>query len=172
MAKTKLTLTVNKKIVKEAKRQGVNISEFLENLLGCYTEANRPKGNLHEAYRQLFDSILFLLKEFDCEVVIAHGDETVSYNVEGKVQKNMVPYKIYLEPTGYFYVDAFEKRFKNIARISREDFLPAKKILSNLIDVLTTSKEVRDERTNEILMAKNIIDAMSKTLVKKLDNAV
>lgn len=167
MAKTKLTLTVKKKIVQEAKRQGVNISEFLENLLGCYTQANRPKGNLHEAYRQLFDSILLLLEEFDCDVIIAQGDETVSYNVEGKVQKNLVPYNIYLEPTGYFYVDAFEKRFKNINRISQEDFLPPKKILSNLIDALTTSEEVRDERINEILMAKDIIDAIFKRLVKK-----
>lgn len=171
MVKRKLTLTVNKEIVKEARKQGINISAFLEDSLGYYTEANKPTGDLYDAYSKFFDSILFLLQKFQCDVEIGEGEEKVSYDADGKVQKNLVPFKIYLESTGYYYVDAFEKRFKNINRISREDFLPPKKILSNLIDALTNSKQARTETINEILMAKEIIEAMSKRLVKKHSTA-
>jgi hypothetical protein len=73
MVKEKLTLSVDKDIVSKAKILGINISEITEKVLAGYTSAERPEGSFHDAYKQLFDSILPLLKEFDCTVKVAES---------------------------------------------------------------------------------------------------
>lgn len=168
MVKEKLTLSVDKAVVKKAKSLGVNISKFTENLLRGYISAKRPEGSFHEAYRQLCHSILPLAKEFDCRVQIAKGiDLAVIADDRGNEYEIERPISIFLVVDGSFYLDEDDKYFKNIKKIAPEDFLEPKRILSNLVEALAKSKESRDERIKEILMAKNIIDAMSNTLVKK-----
>lgn len=168
MGKEKLSLTVDKEIVKKAKRLGVNISKFTENLLKGYISAKKPEGSLYDGYKVLCDCILSLLREFDCKVQIAKGiDPAVISDDRGNEYEIERPISIFLVSDGSFYLDEDDKYFKDIKKIAPEDFLEPKRILSNLVEALAKSKEARDERIKEILMAKNIIDAMSKTLVKK-----
>ena len=168
MVKEKLTLSVDKEVVDKAKNLGINISDITEKVLKGYTSAERPKGDIHDAYRQLFDSILPLLKKFDCYVKIAEGIDTgVSRDCEDKEYEIEMPFAIFLESDGSFYVDEFEYYFEDIKKIEQRDFLIPERILSNLVEVLAKSEEARNEKMAEILMAKRIIDAMSETLLEK-----
>src|SRR4030042_4661323 len=147
MVKEKLTLSVDKEVVEKAKKLGINISEITEKVLRGYTSAEKPKGNLYEAYQKLFDSIVPLLKEFDCRVKIAEGYDTlVTTDSDGKDHEYDVPINIFLESDGSFYIDEFDHIFKDIQSISSRDFLSPEKILSNLVDALAKSEEKREEK--------------------------
>lgn len=163
--KQKLTLSVDKEVVEKAKKLGINISEITEKVLTGYTSAEKPDGSLHEAYTKLFDSILPLLKEFDCNVLIAISWDYV--NEEYRVPE----YEIYLTPSGTFLEDSImypeERYFSGIKKIPPAEFLSPQKILSNLVNELAKSQEKRKEKMDEILMAKRIVDAISETLLKQ-----
>jgi hypothetical protein len=166
MPKEKLTLSVDKEVVEKAKRLGINISDITEKVLTGYTSAEKPEGNIHDAYKQLFDSILLLLKEFDCRVKIAEswfdlGEEA------GRVAED----ETYLTPYGTFFIKDFTQSenyyISDIKRIPAEEFLTPEKILSNLVNEMAKGQEKRKEKMDEILMAKRIVDAMSETLLNK-----
>ena len=168
MAKIKLNLTIDDEVVRNAKEQRVNISKFTERMLKGYVSAKKPRGNVYDNYKQLFDSILPLLKEFDVKVKIARGiDQGIVTDEQGNTYELERPITIFLVANGSFYLDEDDRYFKNIEKIDPEDFLGPKEVLSDLINSLARSDEAKDERLNEILMAKNIIDAMTKRLVKK-----
>jgi hypothetical protein len=167
MGKEKLTLSVDKEVIEKAKELGINISEITESILKGYTSAEKPNGDIYDAYRQLFSAITPLLKEFGCEVKIAEGVETfVSQSDQGEDEEYEVPFNIFLQSDGSFYQDEFEAYFRDIKRIDRRDFLAPEKILSNLVDALARSHEARKDRMQQIMMAKRIVDAMSGTLIK------
>jgi len=71
MVKEKLTLSVDKDVIEKAKKIGINISDITEKVLRGYTSAERPEGSLYDGYKQLFDSITPLLKEFGVDMKIA-----------------------------------------------------------------------------------------------------
>jgi len=168
MPKEKLTLSVDEDIVKKAKKLGINISDITEKVLKGYTSAEKPNGSLYSAYQQLLDSILPLLKEFGCDVKIAEGiDSGVTTDSKGNQQEVDFPFVVLLESDGSFYNEDFEYSFSDIKKISPRDFLSPEKILSNLVDVLANSKEANEERMQQIMMAKRIVEAMSETLIKK-----
>ena len=54
--KEKLTLSVDKKVVKKAKEMGINISEITENVLKGFTfePTSAEKTTLVEKYKELF----------------------------------------------------------------------------------------------------------------------
>ena len=168
MRKEKVNLTIDTEVIKKAKEQGVNISKFVGRVLGGYVAANKPESDVHEAYNQFFESIVPLLKEFDCRVQVADSTDPSDFeDSKGNVIKVERPISIYIMPNGSLYLDEDDRYFKDIKEIPTEDFFEPKKILSNVVNALLNSKEARDDRLNEILMAKNIIEAMSKRLVKK-----
>jgi len=161
MVKEKLTLSVDKEVVEKAKKLGINISDITEKVLKGYTSAQKPgkERSLSDGYQELFDSIIPLLKEFDVNVVVANG-----YVVEDEEVGPQYPYSIYLESDGSFWQDIFESSFTDIKKIKLNEFLSPKKILANLVDALVRSKQTKEEKLKEILMAKRIIDAMTETL--------
>jgi hypothetical protein len=165
MPKEKLTLSVDKEVVEKAKRLGINISDITEKVLTGYTSAEKPEGSIHDAYKQLFDSILPLLKEFDCRVKIAQS--WFAIDEEHAVAED----ETYLTQYGTFFVNVFttpeDYYISDIKRIPAQEFLTPEKILSNLVNEMAKSQEKRKEKMDEILMAKRIIDAMSETLLNK-----
>lgn len=168
MPKEKLTLSVDEEVVKKAKKLGINISDITEKVLKGYTSAEKPNGSLHSAYKQLLDSILPLLKEFVCNVKIAGGiDSAVTTDSKGNQEEVEMPFEVLLLSDGSFFIEDFEYSFSDIKKISPQDFLSPEKILSNLVDVLARSKEANEERMQQIMMAKRIVDAMSETLIKR-----
>jgi len=72
-----------------------------------------------------------------------------------------------LESDGSFFIEPFEDRVVDIKKIDLQDFFPPEKVLSDLVDVLAKSKETNDEKVQQIMMAKRIVDAMSETLIKR-----
>jgi hypothetical protein len=163
--KQKLTLSVDREVVDKAKNLGINISEITEKVLTGYTSAEKPDGSLHEAYKKLFDSILPLLKEFECDVQIATSWD---YFNDG----TPVPIgEVHLTSDGSFLVEDFPSSQQyysyDIKKINADEFLSPKKILSNLVNELARSQETRKAKMDEILMAKRIVEAMSKTLLRK-----
>lgn len=168
MGKEKLTLSVDKEVVEKAKKLGINISEITENILKGYTSAEKPNGSMYDAYRQLFDAITPLLKEFGGQVKVGEGGEPVHIQDEkGRPYDDEIPYDIFLDPDGSFYQDTFELRITDIEKIDQQDFSSPGKILSNLVDVLAKTKEANEEKMRQIMMAKRIVEAMSETLIKR-----
>jgi hypothetical protein len=159
--KQKLTLSVDKEVVEKAKVLGINISDITEKVLTGYTSAEKPEGNIHDAYKELFDSILPLLKEFECDVQVA----------ESWIEVEIPQDETYLTSNGNFHVVSYappnEMYISDIKKIPPEEFLSAQEILSNLVNEMAKSQEKRKEKMEEILMAKRIIDAMSESLLKK-----
>ena len=164
MVKEKLTLSVDQEVVEKAKKLGINISDITERVLKGYTSAEKPNGSLYEGYKQLFDSITPLLNEFGADMKIAEQGEVVR---DGKGNTWTESCPIFLEGDGSFYNDLFDESFLDIKKISLNAFLSPEKILSNLLDALAKSNEIRKEKMKEILMAKRIVDAMSETLIRR-----
>jgi hypothetical protein len=170
MPKEKLTLSVDKEVVEKAKNLGINISEITERVLKGYTSAERPVGSIHDAYRDLFDSIQPLLKEFDCNVKVAESWLEVEDNA-GEIQRVALEDESYLTGSGSFLIESKitgeNCYIHDIKRIRPEEFLAPEKILTNLVNELAKNQENRKEKMDEILMAKRIIDAMSESLLKQ-----
>jgi len=168
MGKEKLTLSVDKEVVEKAKKLGINISEITENILKGYTSAEKPNGSMYDAYRQLFDAITPLLKEFGGQIKVGEGTELVEVqDEEGKTYDQEINYDIFLDPDGSFYLEFYELRITDIEKIDQQDFFPPEKILSNLVDVLAKTKDANEEKMRQIMMAKRIVEAMSETLIKR-----
>jgi len=165
MVKEKLTLSVDKEVVEKAKKLGINISDITEKVLTGYTSAEKPDGIIHDAYKELFDSILPLLKEFDCSVLVAASwfEPEEGYRIPEDAT--------YLTPYGTFLIKPYTQQedyyISDIKKIPSGEFLTPKEILSNLVNELARNQEKRKDKIDEILMAKRIIDAMSETLLKK-----
>jgi len=168
MGKEKLTLSVDKEIVKKAKKLGINISEITESILKGYTSAEKPNGSIYDAYRQLFSAITPLLKEFGGQVKIGEGIEFVeSEDEKGKRYDDEIPFDIFLDPDGSFYVEPFERWIRDIRKIDQRDFLPPEMVLSSLVNVLAKTKDANEEKMRQIMTAKRIVEAMSETLIKR-----
>lgn len=163
-AKEKLTLSVDKEVIQKAKRLGINISEITERILRGYTSAEKPNGSLYDGYQQLFDSIAPLLREFGVNTKVGLRIENLK-DSKGAVWDQ--PNDIFLESDGSLYSDLFEHTFQDIKEVGLQSFLSPGEVLSNLVDALVKSEEAREEKLREILMARGIINAMTKTLVQK-----
>lgn len=163
MVKQKLTLSVEKELVEKAKKLGINISEVTEIILKAYTSAEQPKrGSLYDAYKQLFDSITPLMKEFDIEdIFIGAGEEY-----------HGADYDLLLLSNGSLYLgslagDEFDIEFKDIRKIDYRNLCEPKDILDELAKALVRTDEARKEKRKEILMVKRIVDAITGSLVEK-----
>ena len=165
MPKEKLTLSVDKEVVDKAKNLGINISEITERVLKGYTSAEKPEGSIYDAYQELFDSILPLLTEFDCEVKISESW------FEPDDENRFVEDECYFTQYGNIHVKGCMGQpdcyLTDIKKIRPEEFLSPDKILSNLVKELAQAQEKRNEKMEGILMAKRIIEAMSESLLKK-----
>lgn len=164
MPKEKLTLSVDKEVVDKAKNLGINISEITERVLKGYTSAEKPEGSIYDAYKDLFDSILPLLIEFDCQVKVSESW------FEPEDNQRYLEDECFLTPYSTFYVKGRMQEdcyISDIKKIRSDEFLSPDKILSNLVNELAKGQEKRKEKMAEIQMAKRIIEAMSETLLKK-----
>ena len=164
-----VNLSIKPEVVKAAKAQGINITDLVEKFLAGFTSAESSKGSVTEAYQEFFSSIRPLLKEFDCKVKIAEGTDKVKC-VDEKYETE-ISIDIFLEADGSFYIDQYDSHFKDIRKIAPRHFLRPARILSNLVNTLARNEEIVKEKITEILMAKNIVDAIYKTLVKKPSTA-
>jgi hypothetical protein len=168
LPKEKLTLSVDKGVVEKAKELGINISEITENVLKGYTSP-KPDGSVYDAYRELFESIIPLLREFDCEVKVA--ESYIEFEDDKGNTDSMLQDQTYLTQYNKFHTKDFinneDYYGHDIKRIPSHEFLPANEIIENMVDELIKSQGKRKEKLDQIMMAKRIIQAMSESLLKK-----
>jgi len=155
--KKKLTLSVDEEIVDKAKTLGLNLSEITEAVLRGFAFAPDKTENdaLYSKYKELCESMLPLLKEYDASVKIAVAtafDDTGNPIYIGD---------ILLNADGTFWSELGEQSFKDIKSIQTYDFLEPKKILANFISSLANVKEQRKGRIQELEMIKKIVLAIT-----------
>lgn len=157
--KKKLTLSVDEKVVEKAKSLGINLSDVTEAVLRGFAFAPDQTENdaMYEKYKELCDSMLPLLKEYNTSVTIA---EDPVYDKDGDYMQSD---EVSLLSDGTFWSYLFDTSFTDIKKISVRGFLEPKQILSNFITAIASSKEKRKEQLEELEMAKRIIYALTET---------
>lgn len=161
--KSKLTLSVDKEIVSKAKNLGLNLSEITEKVLRSFTFTpdSTDKESMYRGYRSLFDTMLPLLKDYDASVLVAKWTEA---DIEGK---NLFDFEWYLAQDGTFWNPDFEKEAKDIKSIPSYGFLEPINILSNFISALSSAKESRKEKLEQIELAKKILEAIISSVSER-----
>jgi hypothetical protein len=162
----RLSLYISRDIVREAKRQKINISKITEEWLNAHTLIEKNDVNLNDAYSQLIRLIVPLLREYDSSIKIAESQQMAPIIDHGKEYEIQRPLNIFLMPDGSFYIDEDDRYFKDISVIAPSDFLSPEKILKNLVDALAENRKAMERKMREILMAKNIVYAIYKSLLE------
>lgn len=164
MPKEKLTLSVDEEVVKKAKKLGINISEITEKVLKGFTFAptGAEKSHIRAKYKELFDTMLPLLREYHTSVEVASQDVTTPEEQAKGVHYD-VPIDLFT--TGELGVAELEETIP-FEEISLHEFYPPKKILSGFIDAITRGSERMKEHLKELEMAKRIVEAVAKSMGK------
>jgi len=165
--RSRLSIYVLRDLKKEAKRQKINISQITEEWLEVHTLIRKNDGDLHYAYFQLIKPIVPILGKYDCRIKIAEGKEMLpNFDDKGNEYKIPSPLNIFLMPDGSFYIDEHDRYFEDINMIAPGDFLNPGQILKNLLDALTKEKKAMRKKMRELLMARNIVYAISQSLLE------
>ena len=176
--KTKLTLSVNSKIVQKARdNPDINISEITEKVLRAFTASSeiKDKEKIYESYQELFGLMLPLLRKFKVRTKIAYevldwgNPQAIGWDEEG-VENDWDA-----EPTEWcdYYLQHNGKIFREsdveieIKDIKIEDFFRPQDILDKFLDSIQEGVNYRKEQFAQIEMAKTIIDAITKGVIPK-----
>ena len=155
--KQKLTLSVNKEVVKKAKDMGLNISELTENILKGFTfePEKYDDTTLYKQYRELFNLMHPLMDKHSFRVKIGEGNP---FPRHGGLASKM---EIHYHPDGSFWDTWNESEFYDIGLIEIHNFLSPSIIIENFIDELSKIAENRKQKSKELEMAKRIVEAIS-----------
>jgi len=167
MTKEKLTLSVDKEVVKKAKKLGINISEITEKVLRGFTFTPTGADELHvrAKYKELFDTMVPLLQKYSASVVVADVD-TLLPEDRDKVGMDAGGFaSVELCPDGTLYSGDIDATIP-IEKISVHEFSQPQQILSRFIYAISEGAERTKERLKEIEMAKRIISAIAGTVEK------
>ena len=153
--KSKLTLSVDKEIVNKAKDLGLNLSEITESVLRSFTftPSKTDRESIYEAYKGMFDIMLPLLKEYDTYVIVAKTTDIQNDNTFLELEWELLA-------DGTLWNSDFEVEYKEITSIPTYAFLEPPKILFNFITSLANAKERRNEKLEQIELAKRILSAI------------
>jgi hypothetical protein len=172
--KQKLTLSVDSKVVEQAKDLNLNISEITEQVLKGFTF--EPKAEEGEAllnkYKELFKIMLQPLKKFRGSVEV--GSMLLTFK-DTKGKETVQQDNLYLLYDGSFYSDVFnDESIFDIERLTTKyveenhiTFCFPQELLSNFIDGLVKGAERQKETIKELEATKRIIEAVSSTLFSK-----
>ncbi len=163
--KVKLTLSVDKQVVEAAKKQGLNLSDVTENILRGFSFRPRrsDKEELVEKYRNLFDTMKPLLREFGARVAVG---KDVAYYKSAKGHSEPFDFEIILLSNGRFLIDEPDHVVNDVSDLNIDSLHTPKKILENLIQELSKGADKRREKIREIEIARRIIEALSDSLTK------
>ena len=162
--KQKLTLSVNKDVVEKAKEMGINISEITEDVLRgfAFTPTELDDEELYSQYAELFSVMLPIMKKYDFSVPIAEDPI-----IDPKTGEYRWSFTIWLTTNSLFYIDEIDHTFSDIKDLPISSLLPPKQILTNFIEKLTKTVDIRKEHLKELEMAKQIIQAIAGTVLDK-----
>lgn len=163
--KVKLTLSVDKEVVEAAKKLGLNLSDVTENILRgfSFSPGRTDKDELLEKYRNLFDTMKPLLREFGVSVPV--GEDYAFYKDE-KGHSEPFGFEIRLLSNGVLFIDEFDHMVSDISDLDINALHSPKRILGDFILELSKGADNRKEKIREIEMARRIITALSDSLIK------
>jgi hypothetical protein len=161
--KQKLTLTVSKDVILQAREAGINISDITEKLLTVIafktTEGNTFQA-VQRSYKAVFEYVSYLLS--------IYGAESFEVGIHPRVvdnkgnQYNNLP--IYYDQFVWFHVwvegtvPPICYEFQAI-----QDYLhPIMQVLENLFQTLTVAAKENKERISELTFALRLVQALSK----------
>jgi hypothetical protein len=163
--RNRLQLYIKRSFIKKARKRKLNLSKLAEEWFNAYLLIGDNSGDLHKGYSELVELIVPLLREYDCMINIAIGEEMLP-NEDDNGNAYEVPRElnIFLMPDGSFYINEQDRYFEDISKIAPGNFLDPEQILSNLVEALAQNKKAMKKKMKEILMAKSIVYAISKSL--------
>lgn len=157
--KQKLTLSIDKDVIKKARQIGINISSLTEEFLRAVTipQENFTQDDMIKAYQILFDQIKPYLKKYNTSVVVGRVYEENIYD----------SYPIRLTKDGlkadYFDGEVYNTDVKNAI----DDLDRPKKILEQLLPALITGAQKNQEKMKEFEMSLRFLKAMSDEVEDK-----
>ena len=153
--KGKLTLSVDSEIIRKAKKLNLNLSEITENVLRSFTFTpdNTDKNSVYDAYQGMFNLMLPLLKDYETDVLVARMSDLLN-------DGSFYELDWYLVSDGTFWCPDLEKQIEKITSIPIYAFQKPNEILFNFINSLASAKERREEKLEEIELAKRILLAI------------
>lgn len=162
----RVSLYISREVRREARKQNINLSEASEDWLRAITIVGKNDVNVYGAYGKLFETIVPLLDKYNCMVRVAEGQELVPMpDKDGNEYETPHSLNIFLTRDGSFYIDEHDKYFEDMRIIAPDDFLEPDEILKNLVNVLSKNQKILKEKMRELLMAKNIVYAISNNLL-------
>ena len=159
-SKSKLTLSVDTETVDKAKKLGINISEITETVLKTFTlSKDESRYDIQAGYEALFDAMMPLLKEYKTAMIVGASREFFDDAAE----------ELSLGGYGFFFEgdEALWSDEEMEARRPLTEFLPPETLLKNLIDALSSAKQMRQGRIRSLELARGIVEAITKDMGKK-----
>ena len=151
-----------KRLLKKAKKLGINISKITKKVLGGFTFAPKDveESQLRAKYKELFDAMVPILQKYNTSVEVASIDLT---QPEDQAKGNYNRTSIDLCPGGELWSDVFEEEF-SVENIPLYAFYEPQLILSKFIDAISRGSERMKEQLRELEMTKRIIGAIAGTV--------
>ena len=159
-SKSKLTLSVDTETVDKAKKLGINISEITETVLKTFTvPKDESTYEIQAGYGALFGAMKPLLKEYKTSMIVGASREFTDDIGE---ELSLGGYGFFFEGDETVWSDEEME-----ARWPLTEFLPPEVLLKNLIDALSSAKEMRQGRIRSLELARGIVEAITKDMGKK-----
>ena len=164
MPKEKLTLSVDKEVVKKAKKLGINISEITEKVLKgfTFTVTNTEESQLRAKYKELFDTMLPLLRKYNTAIEVASLELATDKDLARGISCTS---PITLLPSGKLWSNDLESEAP-LENIPLDAFDSPQSILSKFVDAISRGSERMKEHLKELEMAKRIVKAIVQSMEK------
>lgn len=164
--KQKLTLSVDSEIVEKARKLDINISEITEKVLDSFTFTPKKTDvdEVYSKYRQLFETMIPLLKNFGTSCLIGKFETTPNKDYPFEIMFTDLD----LTYEGKLFMSEFDQwiSLDDIENIPISFFHKPKKILSKLLESLALSQEARKENIADLEMANRIVQAITGQIKK------
>ena len=163
MKKEKLTLSVDRDVVKKAKSIGLNISEITEMALRgfSFTAEEMDRDAFYKSYKGLFDAMSPILDRYGTAVKIGKIDYIAEQSGE-----LMDTSDIMLFPDGTIYETFGDEKVRpvDITKLRQDCLSSPKEILTDFIDALERTVHSRRDKIKELEVAKRIVEAIASTM--------
>ena len=163
-AKKKLTLSVDEDVIAKAKEVGLNLSEITESVLRgfAFAPTDFEKTTVRGKYKELFDTMVPLLRSYDTKVQVSENFATGETGYEPEAQGEVEYYtRIELLPNGT--LQWLDKSKVLLDDIDPATLLEPKEILQNFIKVIVEADKLT-QRIEGLEMAKKIVQVVSESL--------
>jgi hypothetical protein len=154
--KTKLTLGIDKEVIKKAKAAGINISSITEQLLNVMTSG--PNTDIVKSFEAFLNALRHILIKNNISLTIGQNRSWDYKNQEP------IDNSINLDRDGTLYIwhDESESAFKVSLSEVLNDLYPPNQILNNLFQELIKVTENNKAKLQELNFALKLLKTLSE----------